>query len=78
MVEVQIEVAKQTGVAFWDWALHMEDSGGRTKWVQAGYSQADYTHLTGEGYRLLGRTLASELLLEYRRATQTQPNQAGH
>lgn len=78
VVEVQIEVAKETGVAFWDWALHMEDSGGRRKWVQAGYSQADYTHLTGEGYRLLGRTLASELLLEYRRATQTQSNQAGH
>ncbi len=79
VVEVQAEVAQEMGVAFWDWALHMRESGGRAKWVQAGYSQADYTHLTAEGYRLLGRTLAGELLLEYRRAMQDLlPSQAGN
>jgi lysophospholipase L1-like esterase len=67
VIEIQREVAQQTGIAFWDWRHHMGGPGATHMWVQAGLSQADYTHLTGDGYRLLGQTLASEIDLEYRR-----------
>ncbi len=66
VIEMQRQVAQETGVAFWDWQSHMSDSGGRRMWVQAGLSQSDYTHLTGDGYRMLGKTLAEEIDLEYR------------
>jgi lysophospholipase L1-like esterase len=76
IVEVQSEVAKETGSAFWNWALHMHESGGRAEWVKAGLSQADYTHLTADGYRLLGKTIAEELILEYRRRVSPELSQS--
>lgn len=76
VIEIQREVAEQTGIAFWDWRRHMGGPGATHMWVQAGLSQADYTHLTGDGYRLLGQTLAGELDLEYRRYL-SQPLAAG-
>lgn len=67
VIEIQREVARQTGIAFWDWRHHMGGPGATHIWVRAGLSQADYTHLTGDGYKMLGQTLAGELDLEYRR-----------
>jgi lysophospholipase L1-like esterase len=67
VVAVQREVAEQTGIAFWDWRHHMGGPGATHMWVRAGLSQADYVHLTGDGYRMLGKTLAEEISLEYRR-----------
>ena len=68
VIEIQREIAQQTRCAFWDWRSQMDASGGREQWVQAGLSQPDYTHLTGLGYRLLGKTIADELLTEYGRS----------
>ncbi len=73
VIEIQRDVARETGSAFWDWASHMTDSGGRNIWLQAGLSQPDFTHLTGQGYRMLGKTIADELLLEYNRLTPQPP-----
>jgi lysophospholipase L1-like esterase len=67
VIEIQRQVAEQTGVAFWDWRHHMGGPGATHMWVRAGLSQVDYTHLTGNGYKLLGQTLADEIDLEYRR-----------
>ncbi|HWF45422.1 MAG TPA: GDSL-type esterase/lipase family protein [Bryobacteraceae bacterium] len=67
VIEIQRQVAEQTGVAFWDWRHHMGGPGATHMWVRAGLSQADYTHLTGDGYKLLGQTLADEIDLAYRR-----------
>jgi lysophospholipase L1-like esterase len=67
VIAIQREVAQQTGVAFWDWRHHMGGPGATHMWVRAGLSQADYTHLTGDGYKLLGQTLADEIDLQYRR-----------
>jgi lysophospholipase L1-like esterase len=40
------------------------------QWVQAGLSQADYTHFTGAGYRLLGDILYAALMNQYDRFLQ--------
>ena len=72
VIEIQSEVAAQMKCAFWNWASHMDESGGRARWVQAGLSQADFTHLTGKGYQILGQKLAQELVLEYRRSAQPE------
>lgn len=67
VIDIQREVARETGIAFWDWRHHMGGPGATHMWVRAGLSQPDYTHLTGDGYKLLGQTLASEIDLEYHR-----------
>lgn len=61
VVAAQREIATSQGVAFWDWRMHMGGDRIVTKWVQAGLGQADYVHLTGEGYRLIGSTLFDQL-----------------
>jgi lysophospholipase L1-like esterase len=65
VIQIQRTVARSMGVAFWDWQSSMLESGGRFRWVQAGLSQPDYTHLTGDGYRMLGGTLAQQISAEY-------------
>ena len=65
VIRIQTEIARQCKCAFFDWAKFMDQSGGRAHWVRAGLSQPDRTHLTPEGYQLLGRTLAQELKLEF-------------
>jgi lysophospholipase L1-like esterase len=64
VVEVQREVAREMGAAFWDWRQHMGGAGATNLWVKAGLGQADHIHLTGDGYRLLGQTLFEELEME--------------
>ncbi len=66
VIKIQREVARQTNCAFWDWAAHMNASGGRALWAEAGLSQTDLVHLTGKGYRMLGDVLAHELLAQAR------------
>lgn len=62
VVEAQRDFARAKGVAFWDWRSHMGGPGSVKQWVTAGYAQADYIHMTGEGYRLIGETLVNSLL----------------
>lgn len=64
VIKIQREVAQQTNCAFWNWAAHMNASGGRELWAEAGLSQTDLVHLTGKGYRMLGDVLANELLAQ--------------
>ena len=61
VIDIQREIATQQNVAFWDWRLHMGGSRAVTQWVLAGLGQADYVHLTGEGYRLIGNLLFTQL-----------------
>ena len=73
VVRVQREVAREAGVAFWDWRENMGGPGATDLWVKAGLGQADHIHLTGAGYQLLGQALFEELELEnahYRSAEQ--------
>jgi lysophospholipase L1-like esterase len=70
VIEIQRQVAQQQGCAFWDWRAAMGGPGSVRQWVQAGLGQADYTHLTGAGYRLLGDMLFGAVMSQYDRFLQ--------
>jgi lysophospholipase L1-like esterase len=61
VIDIQREIALKQGVAFWDWRMHMGGDRIVNQWVLAGLSQADYIHLTGEGYRLIGNMLFAQM-----------------
>jgi lysophospholipase L1-like esterase len=61
VIDIQRDVAHRQNVAFWDWRMHMGGPGIVKRWVVAGWSQADYIHLTGEGYRLIGRLIFDQM-----------------
>lgn len=61
VIDIQRELAGRLGVAFWDWRMHMGGERIVSQWVLAGLGQADYVHLTGEGYRLIGNLLFTQL-----------------
>jgi lysophospholipase L1-like esterase len=67
VIEIQREIARENGSAFWDWRAAMGGPGSVRQWVQAGLGQGDYTHLTGAGYRMTGGTLFEELMAQYSR-----------
>jgi lysophospholipase L1-like esterase len=67
VIEIQRQVALETGCAFWDWRARMGGPGSVRQWVQAGLGQGDYTHLTGAGYRMVGDMLFAELMAQYDR-----------
>ncbi len=67
VIGVQRDVAKKRNIAFWNWREHMGGEGIVKRWVVAGLSQADYIHLTAEGYQLLGQMLFDDLKGAYER-----------
>lgn len=67
VIEIQRQVALENGCAFWDWRARMGGAGSVRQWVQAGLAQGDYTHLTGQGYRMVGDMLFSEIMTQYER-----------
>jgi lysophospholipase L1-like esterase len=62
VIALQREIAREQSVAFWDWRKHMGGAGAIRRWVTAGYAQADYIHMTGEGYRMAGEMVVTALL----------------
>jgi len=72
LIELQRQVATETGAAFWDWRGRMGGPGSIRTWVSAGYAQGDYIHMTTAGYQLLGRTLLNDLLGVYDRFVQVR------
>jgi len=65
VIEIQRQVALESGCAFWDWRARMGGPGSVKQWVQAGLAQADHTHLTSAGYRRVGDMLFSEIMSQY-------------
>jgi lysophospholipase L1-like esterase len=64
VIDIQREIARRQGVAFWDWRMHMGGPGIVKRWVLAGWSQTDYIHLTAEGYRMLGKMVFDSISYE--------------
>ncbi len=64
VIDIQREIARQQGIAFWDWRMHMGGPGIVKRWVIAGWSQTDYIHLTAEGYRMLGKMVFDSISYE--------------
>jgi lysophospholipase L1-like esterase len=62
VVDIQREIANGQHVAFWDWRMHMGGAGIVKRWVQAGWAQQDYIHLTPDGYRMIGKMLFEQLM----------------
>jgi len=73
VVRTQREIAREQKIAFWDWREHMGGPGAIRRWVAAGYAQADYIHMTGEGYRMTGEMIVTALL-EKRQDEQAREN----
>jgi len=67
VIEIQRQVALDSGCAFWDWRARMGGPGSVHQWFQAGLGQADHTHLTSAGYRMVGDMLFSEIMSQYDR-----------
>ncbi|HYK16862.1 MAG TPA: hypothetical protein VEV37_02520, partial [Bryobacteraceae bacterium] len=74
VIEIQRQVALDSGCAFWDWRARMGGPGSVHQWVQAGLGQADHTHLTSAGYRMVGDMLFSEIMNQYDRFQAAMAN----
>ena len=74
VIELQRQVALDSGCAFWDWRARMGGPGSVHQWVQAGLGQADHTHLTSAGYRMVGDMLFSEIMNQYDRFQAAMAN----
>ena len=61
VIDIQREIAGKQSVAFWDWRLHMGGARIVSDWMLAGLGQGDNIHLTGEGYRLIGNLLFTQI-----------------
>ena len=76
VVAAERDIAREQQVAFWDLRRHMGGPGAVKLWVTAGYGQADYIHMTGEGYRLTGESIVNALLEREKRHEQAREDQA--
>jgi lysophospholipase L1-like esterase len=65
VIAAQREAAAQSGCAFWDLRARMGGKGAMTRWVTAGFAQADHVHFTAPGYKLIATTLFEELMAQY-------------
>ena len=74
VIEIQRQVALDNGCAFWDWRARMGGPGSVHQWFQAGLGQADHTHLTSAGYRMVGDMLFSEIMSQYDRFQAAMAN----
>ena len=76
VTELQRRIARQNRVAFWNWRERMGGPRSVVGWVRAGLGQQDYIHLTGAGYRLIGKALVDELESEHARYLAAQSDEA--
>ncbi|MBK7266600.1 MAG: hypothetical protein IPI12_09755 [Ignavibacteriales bacterium] len=65
LIEVQKNVAKSTGVAFWNLFDAMGGNGSMEKWSKDKLATADMTHLSAEGYKKVARMFFDALMDYY-------------
>lgn len=65
ILNVQRDICRTHGCAFWDWRQRQGGLGAMNRWVAAGLAQPDHTHFTGPGYRALADALIADLLSAY-------------
>jgi hypothetical protein len=68
LVDVQKNLAEQTGCAYWSLYDAMGGSGSMVKWVESDTALAnkDYTHFNFRGSHKVGKLLYTKLMSEYR------------
>lgn len=65
IIAAQRDAAYAAGCAFWDQRAKMGGKGSVRTWVAAGLAQRDHVHLSGPGYRALGRRAFDDLMESY-------------
>ncbi|WCT80256.1 hypothetical protein [Novosphingobium humi] len=61
MRQMQMRVAQDMGLAFWDWQQAMGGPCSSSLWVAQGLQRGDHVHFSAEGGRRLGEALARDL-----------------
>jgi lysophospholipase L1-like esterase len=65
IISAQKAACREIGCAFWDTRERMGGAGSMRDWVQSGFAQHDYIHMTNTGYRRLGTLLFSDIMRQY-------------
>jgi GDSL-like Lipase/Acylhydrolase family len=65
IISAQKAACREIGCAFWDTRERMGGAGSMRDWVQSGFAQHDYIHMTNTGYRRLGTVLFSDIMRQY-------------
>jgi hypothetical protein len=65
LVELQQEIAKEHGVAFWNSWQAMGGKGAMGRWVKRGLANADLTHPTPGGSAIIGDLFFKALMAGY-------------
>ena len=63
MVKAQRDIARRTGIAFWDMRQAMGGSGAAVDWHKRGLVNADYIHLNHKGGKELASVFVNSLIL---------------
>jgi hypothetical protein len=64
LLHTQRQIAKQTGIPFWNMFGAMGGENSMVKYVQKGWASKDYTHLGFRGGREIAKSLMKALMLE--------------
>jgi len=73
----QKEACRVDGCAFYDERARMGGPGTMQRWAVDGLAQADRTHLTGTGYRVLANALYRDLMTAYNNYLRTADKSGG-
>lgn len=65
IVDVQREIARDSGCAFLDLRAKLGGKGSMHSWFVAGLAQYDHVHFTAEGYRLIANLMFRDLISQY-------------
>jgi len=74
IVELQEQIAKEHGVAFWNTWKAMGGKGSMGKWVKRGLANADLTHPTPSASVILGDLMFKAVLAGYDAYASTHPD----
>ncbi len=58
---LQLRLANELGLAFWDWQQAMGGACASSAWVEQGLQRGDHVHFTPLGGQVLGEALADDL-----------------
>lgn len=64
MLHAQRQIAKQTGIPFWNMFGAMGGESSMVKYVQKGWASKDYTHMSFRGGKEIAKSLMKALMLE--------------
>lgn len=74
LVSAQRNVAKQSGVAFWNTFEAMGGEGSMAKWMKTGLGGGDLTHPTPQGAEAIGDLFSKSLLTGFEAWLSRHPN----